>query len=82
MVVYKLLAETEEEKFRICDGKNDELYELCKGFRNCQMLSQIHRIKETVRVENHGATIRDSKRKRCKWIFLVIDGFTGIKNWY
>ncbi len=31
-MVYKLLAETEEENLYICGGKNDELYELCKDY--------------------------------------------------
>ncbi len=39
-MVYKLLAETEKKKnLYICDGKNDELYELCKDYlKYCQML--------------------------------------------
>ncbi len=38
MGYHKLLAETEEESY-ICDGKNDELYELCKDYLNLQMLN-------------------------------------------
>ncbi len=30
-IIHKLLAETEEENLYICDGKNDELYELSQG---------------------------------------------------
>ncbi len=33
MDIHKLLAETEENLY-ICDGKNDELYELCKLFES------------------------------------------------
>ena len=60
-MVYKLLAETEEENLYICDGKNDELYELCKDYLELPNVeSDSPRIGETVKKieKDYGATIR------------------------
>ncbi len=52
-------------KSTICDGKNDELYELCWSWI-FQMLNLIMAISETVRKieKNHELRI---EKKNCKW---------------
>ncbi len=73
-MVYKLLAETEEENLYICDGKNDELYELCAiiWYRQCWNIP--HRIgeKRFARLKNHGATIADSKERDASDFLLLM----------
>ncbi len=66
-------------KFYICDGMNDELYELCKDYLNCQMLSQILiELAKTVRkIEKRGNDT--TKERDASGIFLVIDEFAALR---
>ncbi len=72
-MVYKLLKETEEENLYICDGKNDELYELYDYLKLSNVENRLHRVGETVRkIENHGANRYDSKERDASGIFLLL----------
>ncbi len=87
-MVYKLLAETEEENLYICDGKNDELHELCKWIIwNYQMLSQIfiELAKRFARLKNHGANDTTVKKEMqvdisCYWWVCCIKVRNTRKN--
>lgn len=80
-MVYKLLAETEEENLYICDGKNDELYELCKDYLKLPNVeSDSFRIGETVKkIEKIMEQRYESKERNASGIFLVIDEFAALR---
>lgn len=80
-IIHKLLAETEEENLYICDGKNDELYELCKDYLNLSNVeSDSFRIGETVRKIEKIMEYRYENRERtANGIFLVIDEFAALR---
>ena len=80
-MVYKLLAETEEENLYICDGKNDELYELCKDYLKLPNVeSDSFRIGETVKkIEKNMEQRYESKERNASGIFLVIDEFAALR---
>ena len=80
-MVYKLLAETEEENLYICDGKNDELYELCKDYLKLPNVeSDSFRIGETVKkIEKIMDDRYEKKDRNASGIFLVIDEFAALR---
>lgn len=80
-MVYKLLAETEEENLYICDGKNDELYELCKDYLKLPNVeSDSFRIGETVKhIEKIMEQRYENKERNSSGIFLVIDEFAALR---
>lgn len=80
-MVYKLLGETEEENLYICDGKNDELYELCKDYLELPNVeSDSHRIGETVKkIEKIMDDRYEKKDRNASGIFLVIDEFAALR---
>jgi DNA segregation ATPase FtsK/SpoIIIE-like protein len=80
-MVYKLLSETEKENLYICDGKNDELYELCKDYLKLPNVeSDSFRIGETVKnIEKIMEQRYENKERNSSGIFLVIDEFAALR---
>lgn len=80
-MIHKLLSETEEENLYICDGKNDELYELCKDYLKLSNVeSEAIAIGETIRqIEKIMETRYENRERNANGIFLVIDEFAALR---
>ena len=80
-MIHKLLAETSENNLYICDGKNDELYELCKDYLKLSNVeSDSFVIGETVRkIEKIMDDRYENRERNAKPIFLIVDEFAALR---
>lgn len=80
-MIHKLLAETSENNLYICDGKNDELFELCSDYlRLSHVESDAFLIGETVRkIEKVMDDRYENRERNAEPIFLIVDEFAALR---
>ncbi len=80
--IYKFLGETPKKNLYICDGKNDDLYKICKNILELPNVGSVnkeigHYIKEVEHLMDRRYAGKDKKKYP---VLLVIDEFAAVRD--